>query len=206
MLWVDRIAASVHCDAGEYDEAIERVRATLRTRDQARVQGITEAELGIILGTAHAARGELDQAAEALREAIALIPHEPHPRIAGMIGLAEAYGRLGRSDEAFDLVETALAGAVEREYGLLIGRAHTARGELHLALGRTVEALSDLNRGLAIQRETGYRLGQAQTLTLLARIEPAHAAEAGRIYTDMGAALPAELRDRADLQDEHAAE
>jgi hypothetical protein len=54
-------------------------------------------------------------------------------------------------------------------YRLLEGQAYACLADLRLALGEPEEAVRAARQAVAIQRETGHRLGEARALVLLDR-------------------------------------
>ncbi|MEV0291496.1 MULTISPECIES: BTAD domain-containing putative transcriptional regulator [unclassified Kribbella] len=147
---------------GEYDQAVDHLRAALRLFTEA----VDRASCLNGLGTVYDSLGRYDQAATCLTEALSLAG-DPHSRGIYLNNLGPVLGRLGRYDEALRCL--AESSTIWAELGNRRGRAAawTNVGEVYEAAGSPSEALAGFTRGLAMFRELADEAGQAHCLTHL---------------------------------------
>jgi DNA-binding SARP family transcriptional activator len=172
--------AMVRRDTGQLAEATEHSEAALAalagTRDRR-----YEAVLLTTRASLHLAAGQVRQAIDTYQQAIDLARQigVRLPEIDAMLGQATGYLRLPDHPAADRLAAGALERARAAGYRVTEGKSLTVRGEVRLGQGRYDEAGADLRQALRLHHETGYRAGEARTLTLLARLSRATGGAAG---------------------------
>lgn len=164
------LVATIHQDAGRVEQALEAARTGLDLSVETGEQR-TEARARNAVAAAHAGLGDRRTATahylEALRVAEQMgARYEQCEALIGLSGLGE-----DEADRAAAVAHahTALALARDRGYRVLEGQALVALAALRCAEDPDA-ARRDAEAGLAIQRETGHRLGQARALRTLGTV------------------------------------
>lgn len=187
--------AAVHSDAGRQATAAEHAQRAFElvqgTSDRF-TEAYTRNRLGVVrrrLGEHEAAIDQHTRALQLARETSAR-----HPETEALIGMAVALGRLGRTEPALVHAQHAVEAARSIGYQILHGQALVAHAALlleHDLDGATAHA----HEALELHRDTGYRLGIARTLAVLAEAlersgDPetaaAHRREANALFADIG--------------------
>jgi tetratricopeptide (TPR) repeat protein len=155
--------AATHCELGHRAEALESARTGLALAQESG-DPHTEAEALATLAAVLNRIGQARDAARRYRQALELIREsgDRYPEVDALIGLATATGDPDPAHHALALAERA-------GYRALRGRAMTALAEVLLAQGKARHAADHARAALAIHRQTGHRLGEAHTVTLLER-------------------------------------
>jgi tetratricopeptide (TPR) repeat protein len=188
----NRLAVAL-CDTGELPGALEQAQEALTlARDIEYGRG--EVDALNALGAAHQRLGHRGTATDHHQQALALARDTAHryAEVRALIGLAAARRDGSSAREAVDL-----AGRVG--YRVLEGQARTVLAEVVLDEDEFGEAAALAARALAIQRETGHRLGEAAALFVLGGVadrtgDPdralARRREAAALVADIGAVEP----------------
>jgi DNA-binding SARP family transcriptional activator/Tfp pilus assembly protein PilF len=167
------VLAVVHRDYHRLDQALDCVRTALvmaRDRGERRL----EAEALNTLASICLGRADYAEAAKHHRQALVLTraTGSKYAETEALLGLASAEQHLNEGDKALARIQHAVVLARHGEYRILKGLAHTIRAELYRTQERHADAMAEARRALTIHQETGYRLGVARTLVVLAS-EPA---------------------------------
>ena len=170
-------ALALAADAAVAADQGRLAHATLHT--QAAVAALggldywTEVECRTTLGSAMRCLGRGRHAAEEQTRALELIGGADRCSLAvtAMIGLSEANRSLGEKHEAVACAHEALQISHVVGYRLLEGHAHLAAAQAALEEGRRGAARQHAARAIAIQRETGHRLGEARAKVVLGRAD-----------------------------------
>jgi DNA-binding SARP family transcriptional activator len=162
--------AAVHRDAGRLTQAADLADAALAHALEVGDQR-SEARARYILGTVHRRLGRQQQAIECHAQALRMAGEldDSLLRTHALIGLAEHAGP-DRYGEARNAADEALAISHKAQYRLLEGLAHTACAELEFAEGHVEQATEHARLAVAVQRETGHRLGEARARLVLGRL------------------------------------
>jgi DNA-binding SARP family transcriptional activator len=187
--------AAVHSDAGRQATAAEHVERALElvagTSDR-----FTEAYTRNRLGVVRRRTGDLQAAIEQHTRALELARETSarHPEAEALIGLSVALNQVGRTDQALTHARHAVTAARSIGYQILHGQALTALATVLLDSDLPA-ATEHAGEALALHRETGYRLGIARTLAVLAEAveragdataAAAHRREANALFADIG--------------------
>jgi tetratricopeptide (TPR) repeat protein/transcriptional regulator with XRE-family HTH domain len=202
-----RTTARLRLAQGRIGEALELAERIVeeRTDDvdhRNRAAGIAT------LAAAHDQAGAHDAAIALYDRVLAMTEHETtvFHRVEAMVNRSGALLRNGDGARAEAAALEALQTTRQADYRFLEGRALNVLAEIELKTGRTRDAADRVRQALLIHRQTGHRPGEAASLRLLAECaaaesDPAAARryrdEARALYTDIGAAVPADLADRA---------
>ncbi|GAA0384291.1 SARP family transcriptional regulator [Acrocarpospora corrugata] len=193
--------AMVHCDAGRLDQARSSAQTALEiARDIG--DRFTEAQALNTLASIKIYTGHFDDSVHlhstALRIAEEINAHTPWGE--ALLGLGVAHQHTGELTAAMGYAEQALKLANHPHFSVIEGRALTLFAYIHHGQGLFTEASRYGVLALENHRETGYRIGEAHTEAILARIsrdpteaEP-HRQLAIRLYREIGAPVPKELR------------
>jgi tetratricopeptide (TPR) repeat protein len=194
--------AKVHCGTGRYDDAVELANAGLKVARRERSRERESYALSVIARVS-SQRGDNERALAGYREAIKLAPEDsPYNRTQVLIGLAESQQALGQLDAASVSAREALVLSREHGYRLWEGLALTASSEILLRQGSYEHARQHAEQALMIHRGTEHRLGAAQTLAVLGRLERANGElppaqrywEAAReLFEEIGAPTPEDV-------------
>lgn len=198
-----RVMAELHRDLGQRPAAVAAATEGLAVLEDMG-DALPLSQVLNVLGTVHTRFGEPGLAEGYHRRALQAAESCGHvrERVNATLGLARAASLTGRREEALAQAEQAAAEAGTHGYRDLEGYALTAAARARLALGQAARAAEDAGRAVAIQRETGHRLGlarahQARGLALreVAGEEAARAelAAAEKVFTELGAPEVAEV-------------
>ena len=188
----NRLAEAL-CDTGELPGALAQAQEALTlARDIEYGRG--EADALNALGTTHLRLGRRGTAIDHHQQALALARDTAHryAEVRALIGLAAARRDPSCAREAVELADRI-------GYQVLEGQARTVLAEVVLDEDKFAEAVALATQALAIQRETGHRLGEAAALFVLGGVadrtgDPdralARRREAGALVADIGAAEP----------------
>lgn len=157
---------------GEHPLALERLAAASRLATDL-ANDFYQGRIAHTRGVHLLALGEYSAAERRLVEAVELLgaTEDLRYRAAAQVSLGSLYCELGRFDEAYDL----LTRAELRDASIAVGpdprqiRLTTAKSLL--GLGRYEEAVAKLEGLLELERARGSRIGELDTLGLLARAE-----------------------------------
>lgn len=158
--------AGVHADAGRAEQARDAAVEALRLARETGNRRIESAALNTLGQVEPDPAAALSRHGEAL--AVATEIGNGAARMEALIGQACAHTRLGASAEAERLAADALTRARDADHRMIEGLAGTALAAAVLAGGDPARAASVAEEALAVHRETGYRLGEARTLRVLA--------------------------------------
>src|SRR5690606_29111148 len=181
---------------GDFDAARRRfaaVLATARRHHWTDIQTVAHHNLGFLYNQV----GQLDQAAEQYRSALALDGGSGQAlRGSSLTNLADVCYRRGQVDEAVRLLTQALEFAGQTAALGVAATAHTQLGQLYHLRAEPELARRHLTVGLARFRQVGNRSGEAEALHLLAAVrlesgDPAGARELAETALDIA-------RDRED--------
>jgi tetratricopeptide (TPR) repeat protein len=161
-----RRLALVRAEAGCDAEAFDLARGALTLADEIGDRR-GQADTRNAVAACHRRLGHEREAAELHRQALRLARRTSmrYPEAVALIGLAASGPAAGDAETVF--AHEALALTRKIGYRCLEGQALTTLAGIHLARDQPEQAIEHSRHALAIDRETGQRLHQAQTLLLL---------------------------------------
>ena len=161
--------AEIACARGRAEEAAElgqRALALVRTAGRQ----INEVDVLNAVGRIAVQCGEPESAAEHHQRALALAGEPSHYHYGvtdALVGLADAYLRLGKHDDALLEGKRSLDRAQELGYRVLQGKAATVLAETELARDNEAQAAAYAVQALELHQATGHRPGAERASRLL---------------------------------------
>lgn len=187
------VVSTLYRDIGDIDRAIERASGGLRLAQRNHHQK-HEADAHVVLGSIHLAAGRLDLAIDHCQKGYAL-SQAVDTTIRAMIGTAAATG-------STELATEAVALARKRDMRLLEAKALTELAGVAVRAGEFTDAHAAAEVALVMHRESGCRLEEGRTLTILGQVRAAKGEsgavelwqEALTVYESIGSPLAGEVR------------
>ncbi|MFI5959342.1 ATP-binding protein [Cryptosporangium sp. NPDC051539] len=176
--------AGVRRDAGQLAAGHQLVEAAAQVAADLDDERI-EAEASNVLGTIQLRLRHPREALAAHRRALDLARDASahYSKIVATLGLAEVAVSQHDWTGAADLADRARHLAQHAGYRVLEANARTTLAAAHLASGRGDQATEAAYRALTLHAQTGHRLGEARTLTILSQIADTDA-ELGALWSD----------------------
>ena len=198
--------ARLRLAAGHVEEALAHAKRVVEVRTDAADYRIRTSAM-VTLAAAYDAAGEHGEAIAHYDRVLTATERDSTMlhRVEAMVGRSRALFRRGEVDRAEAEAVRALRTAKDGDYLYLAGQALNQLAEIELEAGRLRGAAERAHRALGLSRQTGHRPGEAVSLSVVSRIALAdgdaetarrYRDEARALYTDMGAAVPADLADR----------